>query len=484
MHLYAPASFIHPLHVSFITFSVSQSMHCLRSLYATAISTLFVFAILTLTSPKLSAAELSPPNILFISIDDMNDWMGLLNVNPQAHTPNIDALAQQGTLFRNAHCPAPICRPSRAAILTGFEAGSMRRTPRGPKEIVEAARERGSATLDDYFRQHGYTTLAAGKIYHDDHKHPEQFDQFGGYGGEGAGRPRGAERNWTSSGTGTDWYVRDDETPDEAWGDYEVTTWGVERLQESHDKPFLLMIGLRSPHVAWTVTRKWADLYPTDSIWLPPYHPDDLEDVPEEARKQIRKEMPHTDWAKETGQWQNIVQCYAASISFVDMCVGRLVEALENSPYADNTIIVLWSDHGYHMGEKGSFQKHSLWQRSTRVPLIFAGPGIPANQTVDQAVDLVDIYPTLVQLAGLPANEKNQGKSLVPLLENPDAEGPWFAKTEYRGGTSIVQGYWHYIQWPDGEELYDWSNDFYEENNLADDPAYADKKEALRQLLE
>jgi arylsulfatase A-like enzyme len=246
------------------------------------------------------------------------------------------------------------------------------------------------------------------------------------------------------------------------------------------------MVGFLRPHVPWYVPKKWFDLYDKDKLTLPPYKKDDLADVPEVAKRiSILKQMPRTDWAIENNQWRNIVHAYLACISFTDHQVGKVLDALEASPYKENTIIVLWSDHGYHMGEKNTFQKQSLWERASHVPLVIAGPNVQGGRRCDRIVSLLDVYPTLLDMCGLPANPKNEGRSLVPLLREPGKEWPYPAIIGWKEDSLAVQGErYRYIRYGDGsEELYDHQVDLDEWRNLADRPELSETKREMAEHL-
>ena len=459
---------------------------------ATSIRLLLLTAVVIglVQSPVADAQD--SPNVLFIAIDDLNDWVGVMNNNPQIKTPNIDRLAKRGMLFTDAHCQAPICDPSRASVMSGMlnaSLGSYAGKRGDAPNLVPRVKELGSETLDEYFRSRGYKTFASGKVYHFAAEHVD-------VGGENKPRPRTdlpvprdweRPNKWPGHGTGTNWGPHGG--VDQHMNDYEIATRGREYLQQDHDQPFFMMIGFHKPHVAWIVPEKWFQMYPTDQVWLPPYKADDLEDLPPiSAAVNINDKMPTTQWAKENGEWRNIVQAYAACVSFVDAQVGRVLDGLEESGHADDTIVVLWSDHGYHMGEKNTFQKHSLWERSTHVPLIFAGPGVPQGQTCDKVVSLIDMYPTLVELAGMPGNPKVDGRSLVPLLKDPEAKWNGVAICEWKwGSTAVITDEYRYMHYSGksnrglepAEELYDRQADPYEWHNLADDPEYAEVTESL-----
>ena len=237
----------------------------------------------------------------------------------------------------------------------------------------------------------------------------------------------------------------------------------------------MLMVGFLRPHVPWYAPKKWFDLYDKESLALPRYEADDFDDVPAISKKVNRgRPYPTTDWAKNNDQYADIIHAYLASTSFVDHQVGRVLEALENSPYKDNTVIVLWSDHGYHLGEKNTFQKHTVYERSSSVPLIIAGPKLPSGQRTNRVASLLDLYPTLVDLAGLPANPKNEGRSLKPLLENPETPWPYVSIIQMNKDHFAIQGErFRYIRYNDGsEELYDHQVDLDEIHNLANNPEY------------
>lgn len=407
------------------------------------------------------------PNVLFIAVDDLNDFPTFSGRYPDAKTPHMDRLAARGTVFTRAHCQFPLCGPSRASVMSGLLPSTLGYTDHMRDEaLATRARELGTELLHVFFAAQGYRTLAVGKICHT-HVPPGSVDASGGSGDVTAGLGR-LGRHWKSDRTLTDWATAPER--DEQMPDHEAADWAVRQLQATHEAPFFLMVGFLRPHTPWYVPRRWFDLYDRDAITLPPYRADDLNDVPEMAQRiGIRSEMPRTAWAIENDQWRSIVQAYLASISFADHQVGRVLDALDASPHKDNTVVVLWSDHGYHMGEKNTFQKHSLWERSSHVPLVIAGPKVRPGQRCDRVVSLLDIYPTLVEMAGLPANPKNQGRSLAPLLAEPARPWPHPAVTGWQENSFAVQTETHrYIRYGDGsEELYDHRTDPDEWHNLA-----------------
>ncbi|MCG8306897.1 MAG: sulfatase [Cytophagales bacterium] len=419
------------------------------------------------------------PNVLFIAIDDLNDWVGCLDGHPQTKTPNIDRLAAQGVLFTNAHCQAPICGPSRASIMTGLYPHTSGNYLQLNDPDIKKSNDvtANSIFLPDYFEKHGYKSFGVGKVYHNGDA-ANTFDEYGGV-FEKSG-PKPAKRfnydpKWFNKPgkTQTDWGAYPD--VDEKMPDYKSASWAIERLKEDHENPFFMAVGFVRPHVPWYVPQKWFDKFPIDSLQMPPYLDSDMDDVPLMGRRVAEApQMPTTEWMKETDQWKKVVQAYLACISFVDYQVGRVLENLENSKYKDNTIVVLWSDHGYHLGEKNRVAKQALWERDTRTVLIFKTLDGNANQVCSRPVQLIDMYPTLVDLAGLPKNQMNEGHSLVPLLENPFAKWDYPALTSYGKGNFAVttEGY-RLIQYEDNSiEFYDLRNDKDEWHNLAGDKKY------------
>jgi arylsulfatase A-like enzyme len=426
-------------------------------------------------APVPERVESTRPNILFIAIDDLNDWVGVLDGHPDAHTPNIDRLGESGFVFLNAHTQAPLCGPSRASLMSGLRPSTTGIYGQIEDEDLRSAHPLMDSTLflPEYFGSNGYKTMGIGKLFHR-HAPEGVFEESGGR-VPGFGPKPPERRHWDQPETSTDWGPFPDDDAD--MPDHQSATWVIERLHEEHDRPFLLAVGFLRPHVPWHVPPHWFDLHPLDSLTLPPYLPEDLQDVPETGlRMASTPQMPTTEWAIEHDQWPAIVQAYLASVSFVDAQVGRILDALESSAHADNTVVVLFSDHGYHIGEKNRFAKHSLWERATRVPLIFAGPGIPEGRTTSAPAQLLDIYPTLVAAAGLPENRWNEGRNLVSLMQDPGMDWPHAAVTTYgRNNHGIAVEGFRYIRYEDGsEELYDHASDPYEWHNLANDPRSVD----------
>jgi choline-sulfatase len=429
-------------------------------------------------SPAARADETAKrPNVLFIAIDDLNDWISCLQGHPQVRTPNMDRLARRGTLLTNAHCQSPLCNSSRTSLLTGFRPSTT--GVYGLAPWFRTSEKWGDVvSLPQYFAQHGYKTYSTGKIWHGGYPPAKQrdgeSDQWGPNAGVGAKPPKKLipptpEGNHPLMDWGT-WPHRDEER-----GDWPVASWAVERLADPPDEPFFLAVGFFLPHVPCYATPKWFAMYPRDQLIMPPVRADDRDDTPEFSwYLHWKLPEPRLSWLNENQQWAPLVQSYLASISFVDSQVGRVLDALDASPAADNTVVVLWSDHGWHLGEKGITGKNSLWERSTRVPLIFAGPGVVRQARCNEPAELLDIYPTLVELCGLPNNERLEGHSLVPQLKDATAPRTWPAITTHNQGNHAIRSKrWRYIRYADGsEELYDMQEDPNEWTNLAKDPQY------------
>tara|TARA_B100000586_G_scaffold134296_1_gene97148 strand:+ start:243 stop:1733 length:1491 start_codon:yes stop_codon:yes gene_type:complete len=447
----------------------------------TLFSWLLLFAVvLPLANPPCQAA--AKPNMLFIAIDDLNDWVGCLDGHSQARTPNIDRLAKRGTLFVNAHCQGPICGPSRASLLSGYypHVTGIYQQPAGKAMEKDKTFFHGQM-VSHYFADHGYRTLAVGKITHG---YPAKlaFDSYGGkFAGSGP-KPSGGRRfnyhlpNVPWTGTQTDWGAFPDR--EEEMSDHKSADWAVERLAEESKQPFFLAVGFVRPHVPFYVPQKWFDLFPLGDVQLPPVRNDDLLDVPEISRR-IHELPKYPGLAflqkNDNEQFRKCVQAYLACVAFVDHQVGRVLDALDTGPHAADTVVVLFSDHGYHLGEKDRVSKHSLWEESARVPLVVAPAKSQgeqfgkAGQLCSKPVGLIDLYPTMLQMCGLPAKKSNQGDSLVPLLKNPSANWRFSTLTTYaRGNHTLRSERYRYLRFEDGsEELYDHAEDPNEWTNLA-----------------
>jgi len=415
-------------------------------------------------------------------VDDLNDWVGCLGGHPQAVTPHIDALARSGLLFTNAHCQAPICNPSRVSMMTGRLPSSTGVYLLQPHQFRVSPALAKVATLPEYFTGQGYHTMGCGKIYHAS----SGRQTFAEYGPRANFGPRPKKKiHYKQGHVLWDWGAFP--ANDVKMPDARIADWAVGKLAARHERPFLLALGFARPHVPLYVPQKWFDQLPEESeIALPEVLATDRSDLPDYARRLTHGvPAPRHEWFVENEQWRNAVRSYLACIRFVDHQVGRVLKALDESPFADNTVVVLASDHGFHLGEKQRWAKRSLWRESTRVPLIVRAPGYARGQRTDQPAGLVDVYPTLLDLCGLPADPALEGHSLKPLLRDPAADWPHAALTTfYRGNHAVVTRDWRYIRYADGsQELYDRRADPREFHNLAGLPAQAKRMVALREHL-
>ena len=442
---------------------------------------------LTLALSALCSTLLAAkPNILFIAIDDQNDWVGHLGGHPLAKTPHLDKLATRGTTFLNAHCNSPLCNPSRTSLMLGLRpttTGIYGLAPE-PRRLPELKKR---VALPQHFAAHGYHTAATGKIYHhgttaggekDESLAPE-FQVTAPFGGVGT-RPPKKLVGKTPMGNNPlmDWGVWPLDNDDTGKGDYKVASWTIGQIKSApKDKPFFIAAGFFLPHVPCYATKQWFDLYPDDDSVLPEILESDRDDTPRFSwYLHWKLPEPRLKWVKQHDQWRNLVRSYLACTSFVDSQVGRLLTALDEAGVADNTIVVIWGDHGWHLGEKGITGKNSLWDDGTRVPLIFAGPGVKGGQRCMQPAELLDIYPTLVELAGVPARSDLDGLSLLPQLKQSSVKRERPAITSHnQGNHGIRSENWRYIRYADGsEELYDMRKDPKEWHNLAADPVHAE----------
>ncbi|MDB4614481.1 sulfatase [bacterium] len=500
---------IHRIMLAVQTFD--NENHIMRHLFLT----LSAFSILAATSMANSLQAADRPNVLFISIDDLNDWVGFLDGHPDVKTPNMDRLAARGIIFTDAHCAAPICGPSRCAVMTGRRPNNtgLYTNAANIKALTKViAKDPTIQTLPGYFRNHGYRTLGAGKLFHNGHP-KGVFDDYGpthSSGGRSGGpfkeldsaaqRPAQLfkqhnievmlplnkmpdDRPWGSSNT-FDWGPVD--LPASDFSDGKVTQWALQELATMGDdssdrsKPFFLGVGFFRPHQPLFNPKKFHDLYPPDSIRLPETETDDLNDIdPVGLEYALRAATSGTHaTVQQYGRWREAISSYLASVSFVDSLIGQILDQLDRSPFADNTHIVLWSDHGFHVGEKQHWGKATGWHRATHVPLVI----VPANDSrtrsftpgrCSEPVNLVDLYPTLVEACGLPPVDGLDGNSLVPLMAKPatKAADAHTVTTWARGNHSVYTRDWHYMHYFDGSrELYSRKNDANEFKNVAHKP--------------
>jgi arylsulfatase A-like enzyme len=460
-------------------------------------------------APQASAQKPPKPparyNVLFIISDDLRPTLGCYG-NPIVKTPNIDALAARGTRFDRAYAQFPLCNPSRSSLLSGrypTRSGVMDNNSYFRKVHPDVV------TLPQYFKNQGYASLRTGKIFHggiDDMvswtEGGEPVDQnivnrppspvATGQGARETDDPEGASQpNRPARPNASDRIVVLD-GDGETFGDYKVATRAIEYLERYRDKPFFLAVGFVKPHSPPTAPKKFFDLYDQNKIPLPP----DFTTRPVAPKGFPDISIPHRNADLFIGresspdEAREMIRAYYASTSFMDAQVGRVIEALDRLHLRENTIIVFWGDHGYHLGEKGKWSKaYSLWDVGLRVPLIIAMPG-QRPQTSERTVQLLDLYPTLADLTGLPAPPQVEGRSIAPLLRKPNAAWnfPSYAVVMFQGklGRSVTTERWHYVEWDEGRAgamLTDHQSDPLELKNLADEPRFADQVKKMKELL-
>ena len=448
----------------------------------TAIVWLVIFGTLFLMG-RVEADETRSPNVLMICIDDLNDWVGFLGGHPQALTPNMDALARRGVNFTNAHCVVPVCSPSRISVISGTAPTTHGSYELGPK-FEELPALRRTPTMHRYFKDHGYVTITGGKVLH---------HNFGGRLAQDIDRNLGRTRSPRPKmqlNRPADWSAAWDwgafPQADESMADFQLSQEVARTLKRPMDQPFFMSVGFFRPHVPLYVPPKWFELYPPSELKLTTPASDDLDHLPPNFLNINQYAVaPTHQQVIQNHKQQGLTQAYLASISFVDHCVGVVLDALEKGPHRDNTILLLWSDHGFHLGEKHHWAKRTLWEESTRVPLLFSGPGITAGQVCHEPVSLLDLFPSLVELCHLPTNERNEGVSLGPQLRRAETPRDRPAiSSSYAGNHAVRSRDWRLIVYDDGQkELYHHKVDPQEHHNLADHPDHLETQRKLMRWL-
>lgn len=451
--------------------------------------------LITILSASLVHSSTLPdngkPNVLFISVDDMRDYVGYLQgYKGKVYTPNIDRLASMGMAFTNAHTAATVCGPSRTTMLTGKRPSTSGFYSNDGfwKAVMPDA-----VTIPQYFKANGYYTAGAGKVFHHTpgNNPPVSWDQYQeqvfddpwvfakwsperyfldyGYRGPIVPSPDWKPLNGVNKlGPEMDWGPIPGKK-DEDYGDVHIVNYARQFLAARHDKPFFLALGTYRPHVPWHVPQKYIDMYPLKDIVLPDIKENDLEDVPEAGKKLA---LAGDDYSiiKNAGKHKEALQAYLASITFADEQLGAILDILESSVYKSNTVIVFWSDHGWHLGTKEHWHKQTLWEETTRIPFIISAPGVTkSNAICDKPVDMTNVFPTLINLCKLPPLSGLDGHDMTRLLRNPNASWDFPAISEIKVGNAAIRSQnWRYIRYQDGsEELYDRKKDPNEWNNLA-----------------
>jgi len=446
-----------------------------------------------LTTCDAEQTEVNRPNVLFLVVDDLRPEMGCYGVQPMV-TPHFDRLAERGVRFDRAYCNIAVCGASRASLMKG-----LRPTPTRFTSYLTRADEDAPdvPSLPLVFRQHGYHTQSNGKVYHHATDDREAWS-------EGSWRPETASIWWalpenralaTGRNRGPAYEAVD--VPDERYPDHQIcdkTLADIRRLAKQ-GQPFFLACGFYRPHLPFSVPRKYWDLYPAEQIRLPDnmFFPQDLSAAFRYQWGELRayhgipKQGPVSE---ETAR--ELIRGYCASVSFVDAQVGRLLDGLAELGVADTTIIVLWGDHGWQLGEHGLWCKHTNFEVASRAPLLIAAPGVEGGRVSRRVVEFIDIYPTLCDLAGLPRPAHLQGKSMQPLLLDVDARHKEAVFTRHGGGDAVRTDRWRYTEMRAGDGrgdllgvgLFDLEKDPDENRNVVADTVHAEVRDKLKAMLE
>ena len=463
-----------------------------------------LFCILVAQTAGVQAAR---PNVLMIVVDDMNDWVGCMGGHPNASTPNIDRLAERGVLFTNAHCAAPVCNASRVATMTGLRPNS---TGVYSNSVKWHQKLENVPSIPQHFKSNGYEVVGGGKVYHhmpgfnresdwdfyfkqrfDGHfqqqlhrgedvssfRYPNGFPLNGIPAVKNLSRPPRNAREF-------DWGPLDRDVLET--GDGEMIRWAAEFLKTEREKPFLLVAGIYRPHLPFYAPKKYFDRLTADAVVVPSVLENDVADLPELGKAFANQRREDLRLVKAEGKYREMIHAYLASISYADALVGELLKALDSSPNSNETIVVFWSDHGWHFGEKEHLHKMTLWERATRIPFIVSMPGAAQlSPNCEAAIGLVDLFPTLISLCNLPSISRLDGSDISPLLSNPHIKWEVPALTTHGFGNHAVRtNRWRYIRYADGgEELYDHLNDPNEWHNLAVKSGTVKIREQLSQWL-
>ncbi len=437
----------------------SWNSEMFRSELCLATGLLFASCAASSTAAPAPTKPAARPNVLFIAADDLNHWVTHLGRNPQAKTPNIDRLAARGVTFSHAYCAVPACEPARAALMSGLRPWTSACYLNGDNWRSLIPEGYG---LTAQFLKAGYHVAGAGKIYHGDTYFPSEWTEYMDRKGIAEHGPNVAKDEGFHEPLKHD--LRDEDI-----SDWHIVNWCIKQLETPRDRPFFIACGLHKPHLPFAVPRKYYELFPRDAIQLPPYRENDLDDLPPAGVKMALASGDHARFL-QSGRWKDAIQSYLATCAYMDMNLGRLLDALDRSPARDNTIIVFWGDHGWSFGEKHHWRKFALWEEPTRAPLVWVAPGVTKPGTVcARTVDFMTIYPTLCELAGLPLPKHVNGPSAVALLRDPQSAWPHPAITTHGYLNHTVRTeQWRYIRYANGgEELYDEVKDPYEWTNLA-----------------
>lgn len=451
--------------------------------------------LLGLCSATAEAAGDRKPNVLFIAVDDLRPELGCYG-RSHMHTPHLDRLASRGMVFQRAYCMVPTCGASRASLFTGIRPASNRFTSYQARADREAP---GIKTLNTHFRENGYHTVSLGKVLHvpDDNVHgwsekPWRADGYLDY-HTPENQKLHAERQKLpgSRKRGPAWEAAD--APEENYADANNAARAVADLRRlaKSDQPFFLAVGFYRPHLPFVAPKKYWDLYDHDKIQLPEtYHvPQDAPAVAVHGSGELRAYSNiSSKRVLEEETARNLIHGYYACVSFVDAQIGKVLDELDRLGLADNTIVVLWGDHGWNLGDHTMWCKHSCFESSVHAPLIVVAPGIEGGRQTNGLVEFIDIYPSLCELCGLPAPDHLEGRSFAPLMKNP--EMPWkdAAISRFGQGDTIRTDRYRFseyggIQEPRPRMLYDHETDPIEDVNVSERPENAEIVKELTQML-
>ena len=459
--------------------------------------TFFTIIICCLSIMEISAKDSNKPDVVFIIIDDLNDWIGVMEGHPQSKTPNLDALAKGGVLFTNAHCNAPQCGPSRTSLLQGLYPKSTGRyfnSTRRPaffgdqpmQGITSPNPPENAVILQRHFKQNGYRVVSGGKVAHGNNTLKGQVDEY-------LNRPQDVRGNFTDDKANLWGEGGPHNHPDEQTGDYKVAQWAIEEWRKASEKPLLMTVGFYRPHRPFNAPKAYFEKFPLETIQLPPIGTDDLDDLPSYGKalarsnahkdlfkpRTVHEQILHLGGEKE---WKYMVQSYLACFNYVDTQIGLLLNELKENPRKRETVIVLTSDHGWNLGEKTHWCKAAIWRNTTRVPFMVVLPGVTkAGTRNNQPISHVDIYPSLCDFAGVPKPDHLEGRSILPLLKDPSATRDFAFLSYGPQNTAAQSDRYRYIRYEDGsEELYDHQKDPHEWTNLIGNKKYQTVRKNMR----
>ena len=459
--------------------------------------TFFTIISCCLSIMEMSAKDSNKPDVVFIIVDDLNDWIGVMGGHPQSKTPNLDALAKGGVLFTNAHCNAPQCGPSRTSLLHGLYPKSTGRyfnSTRRPaffgdqpmQGITSPNAPQNAVILQRHFKQNGYRVVSGGKVAHGNNTLKGQVDEY-------LNRPKDVRGNFTDAKANLWGEGGPHNHAEEGTGDYKVAQWAIEEWRKASEKPLLMTVGFYRPHRPFNAPKAYFEKFPLETIQLPQVRTDDLDDLPSYGKalarsnahkdlfkpRTVHEQILHLGGEKE---WKYMVQSYLACINYVDTQIGRLLDELKENPRKRETVILLTSDHGWNLGEKTHWCKAAIWRNTTRVPFMVVLPGVTKARTRNnQPISHVDIYPSLCDFAGVPKPNHLEGRSILPLLKDPSATRDLAFLSYGPRNTAAQSERYRYIRYEDGsEELYDHQKDPHEWANLIGNKKYQPIRNKMR----